>query len=89
MVRPVREGMAVYLSGLLLITAAIELTLALFLATQGKVPSPSSDFWVVYLVVDVVLFAGGGVLVPRGLTQLRAGPTESAGEPPIPQYPLS
>lgn len=86
MVRPVREGMAVYLVGLLLITAAIELTLALFLATQGKVPSPTSDFWVVYLVADVALFAGGGLLVPRGLAQLRSG---AAGGSGVPQSPAS
>jgi len=84
-----REGMAVYLVGLILITAAIELTLALLLATQGKVPSPSSDFWVVYLLADVVLFSGGGVLVPRGLSQLRSAASISAGESSLPESPPS
>jgi hypothetical protein len=64
--------MAVYLAGLLLLAAAIELTLALFLASEGKVPSPSSDYWTVYLVVDIALFTSGGVLVPRGLETLRS-----------------
>ena len=64
--------MAIYLSGLLCITSAIELTLALFLATQGKVPAPSSGFWVIYRVADIAMFSGGGILIPRGLSRLRS-----------------
>jgi hypothetical protein len=79
--------MAVYIVGLLLITAAIELTLALVLASQGKVPSPSSDFWLLYLTVDIAFVAVGGFLVPRGLSALRStapgSPTDpTSGGPP-------
>ncbi len=70
--------MAIYLSGLLLITTGIELTLALFLATQGKVATPSASFWMIYLLVDIGMFCGGGVLVARGLGRLRSG----EGAPP-------
>lgn len=65
--------MAIYLSGLLLITAGIELTLALFLATQGKVATPSGSFWTLYLIVDIGMFCGGGTLIARGLSRLRSG----------------
>jgi hypothetical protein len=73
--------MAVYVVGLLLLTGAIELTLALFLAVQGKVPAPSSDFWVVYLFIDIGLIAAGGILVQRGLASLRA-PARPAPDAP-------
>jgi hypothetical protein len=63
--------MALYLLGLLLITAGIELTLALVLASQGRVASPSSIFWAIYLIVDIAMFSGGGLLIPRGLSRLR------------------
>lgn len=73
--------MAVYLSGLVLVTGAIELTLALFLASQGKFAAPSSTFWVVYFAADVAMFAFGGVLVPLGLMQLRTSSDGSPAEP--------
>lgn len=79
--------MAVYLVGLLLLTAGIELTLALLLASQGKVPSPSSEFWVVYLGVNIAFYTGGGVLVPRGLGALRGSEVvlkETVSENPPP-----
>lgn len=59
--------MAVYLVGLLPLTPAFELSLALFLASEGEVPSPSSDFRRVYLVVDIGRFTRGGVLLPEVL----------------------
>ncbi len=79
--------MAIYISGMMLVTAAIELTLALFLAVQGKLPAPSTTFLGFYAVVDIALFTSGGWLVTRGFSRLRAGklsiPAEaSASEPP-------
>jgi hypothetical protein len=79
--------MALYLSGLLLMTASIELTLALLLAARGAVPSPSSAFWLLYLTVDIALIAGAGLLIARGLLRLRTGsvtlPSEAvAWDPP-------
>jgi len=73
--------MALYVSGLLLLTAAIELTLALFLASQGKVPGPSSSFYAIYLAVDLGLYAGAGLLMALGLSRLRSGTSASGGSP--------
>jgi|GEM_PF-2937331 len=73
--------MAVYLVGLLQVTAAIELTLALLLASQGKVPAPSSDFWPVYLFVDIALVAAGGILIARGLETMHSPTPEASPDP--------
>ncbi len=82
-----RDGMALYLAGLLLITGAIELTIALFLAVQGRLPAPSSQFLGVYAVVDIVMFVSGGWLALWGFIRLRAGapkdlPPVGAVDPP-------
>jgi len=82
----VRAGMVVYLTGLVMVTAGIELTLALVLASQGKVPSPASEFWPVYLVVNIGLFAAGGLLVPRGLLELRTE-ERARRDAPVPKDP--
>lgn len=78
--------MALYVAGLLLLTSAIELTLALFLAVQGKLPAPATTFLEIYFGAAVALFAGGGVLMILGLGRLRAGtarpPVETTPSPP-------
>lgn len=79
--------MAVYLAGLVMLTGAIELTLALLLASQGKVPTPSSAFWTVYLGVDIALLAIGGILVARGLGTLRSGVRAGPDDPGPPDRP--
>lgn len=71
--------MAVYVIGLVLVTAAIELVIAFFIAAHSThVPSSTSSFWWVYLGALVILVTSGGVLVARGLFELRGG----AGAPP-------
>ncbi len=76
-----------YVAGMMLVTAAIELTLALFLAVQGKLPAPSTTFLGFYAVVDIALFTSGGWLVTRGFSRLRSGKPSvlakaSPSEPP-------
>ena len=71
--------MVAYIAGLVLVTSAIELTLALLLAGRGPVPTPSSDFLLVYLLVDIGLFAGGSMVVVRGLQTIQAERTETRG----------
>jgi hypothetical protein len=63
--------MVVYITGLVLVTSAIELTLALVLASWGALPSPSSSFLLIYLLIDVGLFVAGGFLVAGGLRTLQ------------------
>jgi hypothetical protein len=64
--------MVVYISGLVLLTAAIELTLALVLASRGALPAPSSSFLLAYLLVDIGLFVAGGIVVTQGLRTVRS-----------------
>jgi hypothetical protein len=71
--------MVAYIAGLVLVTSAIELTLALLLAGRGNVPTPSSDFLLVYLLIDIGLFAGGSTVVVRGLRTIQAGRSETLG----------
>ena len=71
--------MAVYVSGLVLVTAAVELLIAVVIAARATgVPSASSEFWPIYFGVIIVLVAAGGLLIPRGLRELR---TDSTAEP--------
>ena len=63
--------MAVYVAGLVLITGAVELVLALFVAARTSMPSPSSLFWPAYLGALIALVSGGGVLILTGLREIR------------------
>ena len=75
--------MAVYVTGLVLVTAGVELVIAYFIAGRnGSVPPSSSSFWWVYFGVIVVLVVAGAVLIPRGLRALRAPAPASAPEGP-------
>jgi hypothetical protein len=74
-----RTGMVVYITGLVLVTSAIELTLALVLASRGAVPAPSSGFFLVYLLVDIGLFSAGSLVVTKGLQTLRSERSVSEG----------
>ena len=68
----VRNGMAVYVTGLVLLTAAVELVIAYFIAVRTTtVPASSSSFWSVYFGAVVALVIAGAVLIPRGLQALR------------------
>lgn len=70
--------MAVYVTGLVLVTAAVELVIAFFIAVRStSVPASSSDFWTVYFGATVALVVAGGVLIPRGLSELRAAASPS------------
>jgi len=73
--------MILYIIGLVLVTSAVELTIALVLAGRGAVPAPSSGFLLVYLVVDIGLFAAGSLVVATGLRTLRSA-APSAEAPP-------
>ena len=65
--------MAVYVTGLVLVTAAVELVIAFFIAVRSTtVPSSSSGFWSVYFGAIVALVVAGAVLIPRGLHGLRS-----------------
>ena len=65
--------MAVYVTGLVLVTAAVELVIAFFIAVRSTdVPASSSDFWSFYFGATVALVIAGAVLIPRGLSELRA-----------------
>jgi hypothetical protein len=64
--------MVVYIIGLVLVISAIELTIALALASRGALPAPSATFLLVYALIDLGLFAAGGFLVTRGLQTLRS-----------------
>lgn len=79
--------MVVYITGLVLVTAAIELTIALVLASRGALPSPSSAFLLVYLLVDIGLFATGGFLVARGLRSLRSERPSARSDATTPNQP--
>jgi hypothetical protein len=72
--------MAVYVAGLVSITAAVELTLALLVASRGSVPAASSLFWPVYLAVLIALVVAGAILIARGLGELHHArePVESS-----------
>jgi hypothetical protein len=83
----VRDGMAIYLAGLLLATAGIELMLALFLAVQGRLPAPSTEFLGIYAVVDLILFGFGGILVWQGWFRLREGDRSPPPEVAVLQPP--
>jgi len=72
-----RPGMVAYIAGLVLVTAAIELTLALVLPSRGAVPAPSSSFLLVYLVVDIGLFSAGGLVVAMGLQRIRSAASKA------------
>lgn len=75
--------MAVYVTGLVLLTAAVELVIAFFIAVRSvSVPSSSSDFWSAYFGVIVVLVIAAGVMVPRGLRTLRSSVRVAEAEPP-------
>ncbi len=63
--------MAVYISGLVMITGAVELVLALFVADRASVPALPSLFWAAYLGTVVALVIVGALLVVRGLRALR------------------
>lgn len=74
--------MAVYVTGLVLVTAGVELVIAFFIAARNaSVPPSSSNFWWIYFGVIVALVVAGAVLIPRGLRTLHAlaPPTEAAG----------
>ena len=75
--------MAVYVTGLVLLTAAVELVIAFFIAVRSTaVPSAASSFWSVYFGVIVALVVAAAVLVPRGLRTLRAPAPTPEGDPP-------
>ena len=64
--------MAVYVTGLVLLTAAVELVIAYFIAVRTtSVPASSSSFWSVYFGAVVALVVAAAVLIPRGLEALR------------------
>jgi hypothetical protein len=62
--------MAIYITGLVLITGAVELLLALLVASRTSVPSASSLFWPAYLTVLIALVVAGAILIARGLEVL-------------------
>lgn len=66
-----RSAMAVYVSGLALATGGVELTLTFVIRVGGTLPSPSSLFWVAYLVAIVGLLGAGATLIRQGLERLR------------------
>lgn len=73
--------MAVYVTGLVLVTAAIELVIAFFIAVRSTtVPASSSGFWSVYFGAVVALVVAGAVLIPRGLHGLRSPVREESLE---------
>ena len=75
--------MAVYVTGLVLLTAAVELVIAFFIAVRSaSVPSSASSFWSAYFGVIIALVVAAGVLVPRGLRALRAPIPASVADPP-------
>jgi hypothetical protein len=69
--------MAIYITGLVMITAAVELILALVVASRSSVPAASSLFWPVYFSVLIALVVAGAVLIVRGLGALRREPISS------------
>ncbi len=71
--------MLLYVTGLVLITGAVELGIAYFLSTRGAVPAVLSTLALVSFAVVVALVAAGGVLIYRGLRALRSR-SESASE---------
>jgi hypothetical protein len=74
--------MAIYITGLVLITGAVELLLALLVASRTSVPSASSLFWPAYLAVLIALVVAGAILIARGLEVLHRdrAPAETAAE---------
>ncbi len=79
--RSVRSGMAVYVIGLILVTAAVELLIAYVIATRANDVAQSSTLWPTYFGAVIGLAVSGGVLIPRGLSALRSPrrPTEPGG----------
>lgn len=77
-----------YITGLVLVTSAVELSIALVLTRRGALPAPSSSFLLVYLLVDIGLFVVGGFLASRGLRAIRSErppvPAEAPSEQPPP-----
>lgn len=67
-----RSAMAVYVTGLVLATGGVELTLAFLIRVGGALPSPTSLFWVAYLAAIVALFGAGAGLIRQGLGRLRS-----------------
>jgi hypothetical protein len=76
-----------YIVGLVLVISALELTIALALASRGALPSPSSSFLLVYALVDIGLFAAGGYVVIRGLQALRGERATARTEATTPDQP--
>jgi len=74
--------MAFYVAGLVLITGAVELVLALLVTSRTSVPAPSSLFWPVYLVAVIALVGGGAVLILAGLREIhrKRAAVEAAAE---------
>ena len=74
--------MAIYVTGLVLLTGAVELVLAYFVASRTTVPPASSLFWPAYLGALIVLVVAGALLVARGLELLRRDrvPTEPSAD---------
>jgi hypothetical protein len=74
--------MALYVTGLILITGAVELVLALLVASRSSVPAASSLFWPLYIGVLIGLVVAGAILIVRGLYALRREriPAEPATE---------
>ncbi len=66
--------MALYVSGLMMLTGAIELLLAFVIRTHISMPDESSIFWPIYFGAVGLLTLAGGTLVARGLRELRAEP---------------
>jgi hypothetical protein len=63
--------MAIYITGLVLIIGAVELVLALVVASHGtNAPPASSLFWPVYLAVLIALVVAGALLIARGLGEI-------------------
>ncbi len=72
--------MLLYVVGLVLVTAAVELVIAFLFSTHGAIPSQSSAFWIAYIGAVVVLLGAGGALIPRGLHRLRSPPAPGSGD---------
>jgi hypothetical protein len=79
--------MVQYIIGLVLVISALELTIALALASRGALPSPSSSFLLLYALVDIGLFATGGYVVFRGLQSLRSERPAARAEATTPDQP--
>jgi hypothetical protein len=74
--------MALYIAGLVLATAAVELLIAYVIATHVGLGSATSTFWLVYFLVVIGLAVAAGILIAKGLSELRAPPPPP--EPPAP-----